>query len=96
MAREPSEKERFEVLLEQVRKELELVAEGYVALDQKIDRRIDELDQKFGMGLPELDQKIEHVARELSKKMDVGFTEVRAAVQTMVKELQEHVRAHAG
>jgi hypothetical protein len=74
MTDQPGEKERFEVLLEQVRHELEVLAEGHVTLDQKIDR----------------------VAQELSKKMDVGFADVLAAVRTVVKQLQEHERAHAG
>ncbi len=92
MAQEPGEQRRFEVLLEQVRKELEIVAEGYVSLDQKMDRMAKELRG----GQVGLDQKIDQVAHELSKKMDVGFAEVREAVRTVAKELQEHVRAHAG
>ena len=90
MAREPSEKERFEVLLEQVRKELELVAEGYVLLDQKIDRVAGGLNQK----IEGLDQKIDRVAEGLSKKMDVGFAEVREAVRVVTQQLKDHDRAH--
>lgn len=90
MAREPGKQARFEVLLEQVRKELELVAEGYVALDQKIDRRADELGQR----IDSVDQKIDRVAEGLSKKMDVGFAEVREAVRVIAQRLKDHEHAH--
>lgn len=91
MERQPSEKERFEVLLEEVRHELRVVAEGHGTLDQKIDR----MAQELSMGQAGLDQKIDLMAQALSKKMDVGFAEAKAAIQTLAKQFQEHERVHA-
>ena len=88
MAKEPGKKERFEVLLEQVRKELELVAEGYVALDQKIDRWAQEMRQ----GFTTLDTKIELYTQQLSKRMDVDCGELRQAVAIVVKRMDDHER----
>ena len=91
MARELNEQERFEVLLEEVRHELRVVAEGHGMLDQKIDP----ITQELSRGQVGLDQKINLVAQALSKKMDIGFAEVKAAIQTLAKQLQPHERAHA-
>ena len=91
MARESSEQERFEVLLEEVRHDLRVVAEGHGVLDRKIDR----VSQELSMGQAGLDQKIDLMAQALSKKMDIGFAQVKAAIQTLAKQLQPHERAHA-
>ena len=73
MAQEPSEQTRFEALLEDVRHQLGVVAEGHSTLDQKIDR----------------------VSLELSNKIDVGFADVLLTVRTVIKQQQEHERAHS-
>ena len=73
MAQEPSEPARFETLLEDVRHQLGVVAEGHSTLDQKIDR----------------------VALELSNKMGTGFADVLLTVRTVIKQQQEHERAHS-
>ena len=73
MGKEAGEDREFKVLLEEVRRELRVVAEGHTTLDDKIER----------------------VAQELSKKMDAGFADVLLAIRTVIKQLQEHERAHA-
>ncbi len=86
MRREPSERERFEVLMEQVRRELEIVAEGYVTLDRKIDHVATNLTGEIG---------------ELRTEMRLGFTQLRgeiAAVRfdlgTLTTRVESHERAH--
>ena len=110
VGREPSEQERFEVLLEQMRHEFDILADGHVTLDQKIDRlahesaerdaaldqKIDFVVQRFNQRFDTLDETIDRVAQELSKKMDAGFAGVRAAVHTLAQHLHERVRSHAG
>ena len=94
MSREPSEKERFEVLLEQVRHELEMVAEGHVSLDQKMDRLTGEFSSKY----ESLDQKVEWLAKktdDLSQKMDKGFVEVRKDLHALANQLQDHIHTHS-
>ncbi len=67
MAKEPSEQERFEVLLEQVRHELELVAEGHVALDQKIDHVAQELSKKMDVGFADVLAAVRTIAKQLQE-----------------------------
>ena len=43
----PTEKERFEILLEDVNRKFDTLVEGHQALDQKIDTKFDELNRKF-------------------------------------------------
>ena len=54
MANEPSDQERFEVLLEEVRHELKVVAEGHTILDRKIDRVAEELSKKMDVGFADV------------------------------------------
>ncbi len=96
MAREPSNQERFEVLLEQVRKELELVAEGYVTLGQKLDRvaeelrgelnsKIDQMAGEFRGGYKQLDQKIDRVA----EKVSIGYQELDQKMDRVAERLSK-------
>ena len=73
MERAPSEKERFEILLEQIRRELEVVADGYLTLDQKIDRVADELAKKLDAGFADVRSAVQTVAKQLE-----GHTHVRS------------------
>ena len=79
MAKQPGEKERFEVLLEQVRHEMEIVAEGHITLDQKVDRLTQELSEKMDAGFA---------------RMDVGFSGVLSQVRSVAKQIQDHEQAH--
>lgn len=54
MAQEPSEQARFETLLEDVRHELHIVAEGHSTLDQTIDRVALELSNKMDTGFADV------------------------------------------
>ncbi len=67
MAKEPGEKERFEVLLEQVRRELEIVAEGHVTLDQKIDRIAQDLSKKMDIGFADVLVAVRTVAKQVQE-----------------------------
>jgi hypothetical protein len=82
MGREPSDRERFEVLLEQVRRELEIVAEGYVSLDRKIDGVASSLKGEIG---------------GLRTEMRLGFSQLRgemAAVRFDLGNLTTRVESH--
>jgi len=65
MPKQPGEKERFEVLLEQVRHELETLAEGYVDLDHKIDRVAQELSKKMDVGFADVLSAVHTIAKQL-------------------------------
>jgi len=67
MTNQPSEKERFEVLLEQVRHELEVLAEGHVTLDQKIDHVAQELSKKMDIGFADVLAAVRMVAKQLQE-----------------------------
>lgn len=65
MSREPSKKERFEVLLEQVRRELAIVAEGHVDLDRKIDRVAEELSKRMEVGFSDVQIALRTLAKQV-------------------------------
>ena len=79
MAKQPGEKQRFEVLLEQVRKEVQISADGHVALDQKVDRLNRELSEQVDTGFA---------------SMDIKFDTVLSEVRSVAKQVQEHAQAH--
>ena len=74
------------MLLEQVRGELRLVAEGYVALDAKLDRRFGELDAKIDRNYDELLVLIRENKKDADMKfatIDVRFASVDAKLSTL-------------
>ena len=79
MAKQPGEKQRFEVLLEQVRKEVQILADGHGALDQKVDRLNRELSEQVDAGFA---------------SMDIKFDTVLSEVRSVAKQVQEHAQAH--
>ena len=55
------------MLLEQVRHELEIVAEGHVALDQKIDRVAMELSKRMDVGFGDIQTALRTIAKQLQE-----------------------------
>jgi hypothetical protein len=76
------EKERFEILLEEVRDNVKLVAEGH----STIRREMQEMKTELKADIKEVNNKLEFVARELGGKID-----------KVDRTLEEHVKlpAHA-
>ena len=79
MVKPSGEERRFTVLLEQVKHEFNVLAEGLADVHKKLDGLQKGVDHR----VRELDVKIERVAKELSGRMDVGFA-------TVMKELRNH------
>jgi len=59
--------ERFGMLLEQVRHEVHMVAEGHVALDQKVDRIARELSKKMDVGFSDVLTAVRTIAKQLQE-----------------------------
>ena len=79
--------QQYEALVEQVRQELHIVAEGHATLNRKIDRVTKELRGDIN---------------RLNEKMDYGFTKVLTAIggltsrmDGLVTRFDTHERAHA-
>jgi hypothetical protein len=68
------EKEHFEILLEDIKEKVELILEGHAALDSKIDRVENNLEEKIGI----LDAKIESAHHSLSAKIDAVANDLAA------------------
>jgi len=67
------QKEHPEILLEDIRGKFDLMLEGHVALDKKIDTRFDELNEKIdhnSFKIDTLNKNIDAVDEKLSKKID--------------------------
>ena len=67
MSRESNKKERFEVLLEQVRSELAIVAEGHADLDRKVDRVEHTLSRKIEIGFADVQVAIQTLAKQVQE-----------------------------
>lgn len=65
MAGKSSEERQFTVLLEEVRSEVRLIAEGLISLDQKVDRRFHELTQRMTTEFSDLRTALTELARQL-------------------------------
>jgi hypothetical protein len=66
------EKEHFEILLEDIKEKVELILEGHVSLNNKIDRNHQEMNEKFEL----VDAKIESVNTRLSARIDKLDTKI--------------------
>ena len=62
------EKDRFEILLEHIAKDIRTVAEGHISLDRKIDRGLEEarIDRES------MKQQLSLVAQTLGGKIDIN------------------------
>lgn len=85
MTRQPSERARFEVLLEEVRDHVRTLAEGHSLLDAKMDRlgqRFDRLEQRVGT---------------LETVVAAGFRDVRQRLlpmETAISQLDHRLIVH--
>ncbi len=75
-----SRRGRFEVLLEEIRDDVKILAEGHVMLDRKIEH---------------VDTKLDRVVHELSRKMDLGFATLSTDIRQLAQRLDTHERFHA-
>lgn len=78
MAKQSGEKERFQVLVEQFQHEVQILADGLVAHDQKFNGFIKELSEQMNAGFA---------------RMDVGFDGVLSQIRSVAKQVQEHEHA---
>ncbi|MBD1399402.1 hypothetical protein [Pelovirga terrestris] len=83
------QKDHLEVILENMDKKLDIIIEGYNALDRKIDSVRDELKQDISL----LDFKIDTVNNHLSKKIDAVTADLKitdAKVDGVAADLKAH------
>jgi len=67
-------KEHLEVLLEDIRSKVEVIAEGYDLLNRKIDRVAADLGQQIAA----VDKKIDRVAADLKKEIKTVASDLAA------------------
>jgi len=72
------EKDRIEILLEDIQHKAGLIAEGHIMLNQKIDRVT-----------AELNQKIDRVAAEQKIYMDTGFAIVNHKIERLDHKIDQ-------
>ncbi|GAB6062211.1 hypothetical protein [Deferrisoma palaeochoriense] len=85
------EKEHLEILLEDIRSKFDLVLEGHAALDQKMDRRFAELEQKI--------DKNTFLIQALAKRVDEVEARLEAKIDAVAADLAAHradTEAHHG
>ncbi len=59
MQQEPTEKERFTILLEEMRGHFKLLAEGQLSIRQEMNQRFDQVDERF----ERLETKVDNIER---------------------------------
>ena len=69
-----NEQQRFEILLEQIRSQLQIVAEGHSLLDQKIERMAEKFERRF---------------EEVETSMRLGFKKVYERLDKIETRLGE-------
>ena len=69
-----------EALIEQFRREVQVVAENHIALSRKIDG---------------VDRKIDYVEQALSKQMELGFSTLIKEMKLFSDRFQAHEGLHA-
>jgi archaellum component FlaC len=92
-------KERFELLLEEIRDNVRAVAEGHAVIRTDMRQMKDEIIEKISF----VDGKVEHLGREFrGMKQDISVlkqdvSSLKTKVDKIDKTLDEHVRqpAHA-
>jgi vacuolar-type H+-ATPase subunit I/STV1 len=68
------EKDHLEIILDDINSKFDIVIEGHTALDRKIDRKFDELNEKIDF----VNFKIDTVNEHLSQKIDAVATDLKA------------------
>ena len=81
------EKEHLEIILENMDSKFALVLECYTSLDQKIDRKFDELNEKIGF----LDFKVDTVNENLGDKIDRVESSLGKKIDGVEKNLGEKI-----
>ena len=97
MVKESRGKQQENVLVEEVRQKLRVVAEGHTSLHRKIDGIAEELKGD----IRQVDRKVDRAVRDLgaqirglSNQMDTGFGEVVKLVTSFETQLKEHVHSN--
>lgn len=99
MAEEKVKKERFELLLEEIRSDVKAALEGHQVIRQEMQRGFGEVKEQIGF----VDAKVEHLGREFrGMKEDISVlkqdvSSLKTKVDKIDKTLDAHVRlpAHA-
>jgi archaellum component FlaC len=93
------ERDRLELLLEEIRDKVNVIAEGHSVLDRKIDTVAEKLSEEIGAVRQELRQEIRAVRSELKSEIDItsralGYEIklVGSAVEEVRVKLEEHIR----
>ena len=83
-----------DVLVEEVRREVQKIAEGHKTLNQQIDRVAGELREEIKQLDQKLDLYIRGLRKEIVERMDVGFAENRSSIAALVLRFDAHEQAH--
>ena len=96
------EKEYFQMILESIDSKLDLVLEGHAALDQKFDRKFDQLNEKIDHNsflIQTLNQKIDGVEDKLTQKIESVEQNLTKKIDAVADDLKAHradTEAHHG
>lgn len=89
-----SQKERFELLLEDLATNFQVVIERVVALDEKFDRKIDELRDDLKQDISVVDAKVMGLAKRLDS-VNEHLSHQIAEVHDELRTHLENVKLHA-
>lgn len=105
MADTPGEEQRYEVLYEDIKHDVQLVLEGHSVLRGKMDRVADEsesrdvaLNRQFDLGISTLVRKLDALSQKLDQIGDAVLelsSTVKTGFQAAAAQLEAHQRTHA-
>ena len=87
------EKEHFEIILEDIDSKMALVLECVTTLDQKIDRKFNELKKDVGFldfKIDALSQRVETVNKNLGEKIDSVEKNLGERIDAVAADLKAH------
>jgi len=94
----PPPKERFEILLEEIRDDVKTALEGHSVLLGKVDRldrRMDEHERKQDAQFADIKNFVMTMGRDVNARVDEVNTSLNAKIDGVRAELTEHICALA-
>ena len=92
------EKERFEVLLEDLKSEFRNVTERVIALDEKVDREIHELKSSLEQRMGLVEAAVTELSRDMHQRfenVDKQLEQIRIDIRQLDQRVTAHEQAHA-
>lgn len=100
-SQDPSERDRTNVLLEEMHSEIKRLSDGQAQLGQTMDRQIGQLREEMNQRFSVIEQVVKQNSADIQqnsqdiKAVQQALCELRQEVKLISDRMKEHERAHA-